>query len=100
MIVQGKAGLDGKTFIETFGAMNAVQAKMAKILASVSLTRNEIAAQSQQEPMRLDRPGFCVGVAIVNAHLERSAQSLDQNVGDLRSHSDLWTWPRHLAQTR
>lgn len=100
MIVQGKAGLDGKTLIETFGAVNAVQAKMAEILASISLASNEIAAQSQQEPMRLDRPGFCIGVAIDNAHLERSAQRLDQNVGDLRSHRDLWAWPRHLAQSR
>src|SRR3546814_10897273 len=30
MIVQGKAGLDGKTFIETFSAVDAVEAKMAE----------------------------------------------------------------------
>src|SRR5688500_5013874 len=40
MIVQGKAGLDGKTLIETFGAVNAVETKMAEILASIRLARN------------------------------------------------------------
>src|SRR3546814_15570031 len=57
MIVQGKAGLDGKTLIETFGAVNAVQAKMAEILASISLACNEIAAQSQQERSEERRVG-------------------------------------------
>src|SRR3546814_6286600 len=48
--------------------------------------------------MRLDRSGFCVSLAIDNTHFERSAQGLDQNVGDLGFHRDLWAWPRHLAQ--
>src|SRR3546814_9533445 len=46
MIVQGKAGLDGKTFIETFSAVDAVEAKMAEVLASVRLACHEIATQS------------------------------------------------------
>src|SRR3546814_13557666 len=78
MIVQGKAGLDGKTFIETFSAVDAVEAKMAEVLASVRLACHEIATQSSQKPMRLDRSGFCVSLAIDNTHFERSAQGIDQ----------------------
>src|SRR3546814_586018 len=71
---------------------------MAEVLASCILACHEIATQSYQQPMRLDRSGFCVSLAIDNTHFERSAQGLDQNVGDLGFHRDLWAWPRHLAQ--
>src|SRR3546814_11186466 len=46
MIVQGKAGLKGKTFIETFSAVDAVKTKMAEVLASVRLACHEITTQS------------------------------------------------------
>src|SRR3546814_1183364 len=89
MIVQGKAGLDGKTFIETFSAVDAVEAKMAEVLASVRLECHAIAPQSSQQPMRLDRSGYCVRLAIDNTHFERSATGLDQNAGYPGIHRNL-----------
>src|SRR3546814_19252056 len=55
MIVQGKAGMDGKTFIETFSAVDAVEAKMAEVLASVRLACHEIATQSRSEERRVGK---------------------------------------------
>src|SRR3546814_13645292 len=65
---------------------------------STRMTHSFPPRRSSDLPMRLDRSGFCVSLAIDNTHFERSAQGLDQNVGDLGFHRDLWAWPRHLAQ--